>query len=272
MSNSDRSCVRSLAEAKSFPNALFYLNCENEIPVTSPLCHVNCSEEALRLLSDDLALYGLLTDATDCIFYATHPSENVWSAEQLQGKIWVAPKYEGVLGAAIRRLLSGHARDVYNDHFDPTAHFFPRFPNLDVGETSLYLSAMCGDWGLFARMLRCSPDINARNTDGSSPLHAAAREGFQAIVERLLSLGADINCRGAGGMTPLHAALIGQDRKRPPSIDTALLIIRSGADVNAADKYGVTPLDYLVRWCPQQRDLREMLLGRGAVRSGKLTI
>jgi ankyrin repeat protein len=54
-------------------------------------------------------------------------------------------------------------------------------------------------------------DVNARNEDGVTPLHQAARwgtEAHQEMCELLLSRGADINCidrDGSSGVTPLQA-------------------------------------------------------------------
>ena len=260
-----RPWIRTLDEARLYPNSFFFLDCENEIPVTSPVRHVKCTERALEKLCDDLDLYGLLTDATQCIYYDILPSEKSWSKEQLSGDIWIAPEYDGILGPAIRLLLSGEVEDIYNDWFDPTKHFFSNYPKYDLGVTPLYCAAKLGDWdGTFARMLRCSPDINARNTDGDTPLHGAASSGHATFVERLLSLGSDVTAKGAQGRTPLHVAIFNLDCKHPPPIDAARLLIRSNANVNAFDNYGVSPLDYLFRWCPEQVVLKEMLVAYGA--------
>jgi len=172
--------IRELAEARQYPDSFFYLDCENEIPVTSPVRLVKCGEESLQKLCDDFGLYGPLTDATNCIFFIPSPNEKEWSKEQLSGEIWVAPEYEKVLGPAIRRVLSGGADDIYNDQFDPTVHFvFSNFPKRDLAETPIYHAALYGHTNTFERMLRCSPNIHVRNTDGNTPLHGAAAGGMQ---------------------------------------------------------------------------------------------
>ena len=56
------------------------------------------------------------------------------------------------------------------------------------------------------------------------------------IVREAIRLGADVNAKDKFGSTPLHyAALIGQAR-------TVELLISKGADVNAKDDYDWTPL------------------------------
>ena len=93
---------------------------------------------------------------------------------------------------------------------------------------------------------------NARNCDGTTPLHIAAllysdreiRNQIQQgdlkdiprLLEVLLSAGADPNIKDKEGKTALHEATLGEDE------EVALLLIQSGADVNASNNEGVTPL------------------------------
>ena len=92
---------------------------------------------------------------------------------------------------------------------------------------------------------------NARNRDGTTPLHIAAllysdreiRRQIQGdlkdiprLLEVLFSAGADPNIKDKGGNTALHDATLGEDE------EVALLLIQSGADVNVTNNEGVTPL------------------------------
>ena len=93
---------------------------------------------------------------------------------------------------------------------------------------------------------------NARNCDGTTPLHIAAllysdreiRNQIQQgdlkdiprLLEVLFSVGADPNIKNKEGNTALHEATLGEDE------EVALLLIQSGADVNASNNEGVTPL------------------------------
>jgi ankyrin repeat protein len=62
------------------------------------------------------------------------------------------------------------------------------------------------------RLVEQGANVNARNEDGATPLHQAARwgtEAHQEMCDLLLTHGADINCvdyDGSRGVTPLEAA------------------------------------------------------------------
>jgi ankyrin repeat protein len=73
---------------------------------------------------------------------------------------------------------------------------------------------------------------------GETPLHAAIAENHRDVTELLINKGANVNARNASGRTPLHFAANLIDDP-----DLAELMILHGADVNAREsKYGVTPL------------------------------
>jgi len=71
---------------------------------------------------------------------------------------------------------------------------------------------------------------------GLSALHYAAREGEIASTRRLLAAGANIDQREANDITPLLMAIMNGHR------DVALFLIDEGADIDASDWYGRTPL------------------------------
>lgn len=88
---------------------------------------------------------------------------------------------------------------------------------------------VCG-WG--ATLLVCS--LAAAADD--APLADAAELQDRALIGRLLAERASVDQAQADGMTALHWAAYHDD------LDTAALLIGSGADVNVANRYGVRPL------------------------------
>lgn len=81
--------------------------------------------------------------------------------------------------------------------------------------------------------------VNARDKDGSTPLHCATWKGQQDVAGLLIKAGADVNAHNHNdhwGTTPLHAAAHANQAA------IAQLLIDHGADVNAQDMNGRTPL------------------------------
>ena len=139
-------------------------------------------------------------------------------------------------------------------------------------QTALTLAAWSGSTQSVDLLLRDGADVNARTRLGPEPkffepnagrashgdgilrggvpergsrppragamtaLHYAAREGHTAVVTLLLANGARIEEPEANGVRPLLLAILNDHA------DTARFLIEHGADVNADDWYGRTPL------------------------------
>ena len=54
-------------------------------------------------------------------------------------------------------------------------------------------------------LIAAKADVNGKNRDGSSPLHAAAFTGSVAVLELLLAKGADAGAKSKDGQTPLQS-------------------------------------------------------------------
>jgi hypothetical protein len=78
--------------------------------------------------------------------------------------------------------------------------------------------------------------VAAAAPQGAPLLVEAAENGDRVAVSRLLDQGAAVDTRAVDGTTALHWAA------RSDRLDTVELLLQSGADANAADRYGVTPL------------------------------
>jgi ankyrin repeat protein len=116
-------------------------------------------------------------------------------------------------------------------------------------------------------LLEYGADVNAKTTFGVTPLHVAAYYGEAEIVEMLIKRGADVNARTSidrGAFTPLHYcssppwegdplfggvdyALMQQEDFVHARCECITLLAKHGANVNAIDASGRTPLHYAVK-------------------------
>jgi len=80
-------------------------------------------------------------------------------------------------------------------------------------------------------------DVNARDSDGDTPMFQAAGWGIYSVVIELYNKGADVNAKNKYNMTPLTYAASGGH------YTTVLTLIELGADIDVQDnEYGETPL------------------------------
>ena len=91
-----------------------------------------------------------------------------------------------------------------------------------------------------------------RELEDNTPLHAAALANTWETAEVLLRNGADINAKGEDGFTPLHYAALANAR------ETAEVLLQNEADINAKDEGGLTPLHYAT--LANARETAEVLL------------
>ncbi|KAF8538664.1 ankyrin repeat-containing domain protein [Trichophaea hybrida] len=95
-------------------------------------------------------------------------------------------------------------------------------------------------------------NVNASTTDGTTPLHLAAKKSLDLkVLEILLVNGADINAEKGSGETPLHEALVteapeghSQDQLSEDLmvLEVVKLLVEHGAKMNSTTNSGTTPL------------------------------
>jgi len=108
---------------------------------------------------------------------------------------------------------------------------------------------------------------------GTQPIHEAAAGLAAAAVELLLSLGAPVNAATIYGVTPLHLAA--NARPRRTQLQVVEMLLGYGADPDAEDEEGRTPVDMAMAFAciphdvpPLWREVCHLLISRGANRWG----
>lgn len=134
------------------------------------------------------------------------------------------------------------------------------FLTYDEGVPSV---ALAEDLPLLRAMLLHKVDVHLRAVDNeslagenSTALHFAAKLGRLHTVELLVQHGADVNAQDETGATPL--ILVTQRTH----IDMARLLLSHGAHINAEDGEGYTPLMWAV--LNDNRAMVRLLLEKGA--------
>ncbi|CEM07957.1 unnamed protein product [Vitrella brassicaformis CCMP3155] len=157
----------------------------------------------------------------------------------------------------------------------------------------LHLAAKAGSADLVHLFITLGAAIEAREPIGRTPLHLACEYGHKKAVGCLLHAGANLEARDGLGRTPFHLGCCSENRNvvsillhSKPSLihatdkhertglyyavlsrhwsgqDITKLLLAKGADVNARDLYGRTPLHYACE--DGQSNVVPLLLRNGA--------
>lgn len=105
-------------------------------------------------------------------------------------------------------------------------------------------------------LMALGADVNAANSDGVTPLMAAAERGDGALIERLLTLGAETGSADQNGKTALMRGASAL------TAEAACAIVSAGADIDARNKAGETALMMALE--AQNDGLSRALISAGA--------
>jgi ankyrin repeat protein len=112
-----------------------------------------------------------------------------------------------------------------------------------------------GDLKAVRAQLDAGIDVNALDADGNTPLLLASVYAGPEGVELLLKKGADVNAANKLGVTPLHRAATNYEK--------AKLLVDAGANVTVKTKSGRTPLTLAARRYGNNQTVK-LLLDKGA--------
>lgn len=210
-------------------------------------------------------------------FQMTIPATNAAAGPVSGGHALLKAAKDGDLEKA-KRLLKG----------SPDLVFFEDA----TGETALYRAVFSGHREIVELLLANHANVNARALSGATPLFPAARKGDKDIAELLLASGAEVDAVQDYWGTPLVSAaaqghkdvvelLLAHKARFSTGLhkaaefghkDVVELLLAKGADVNAKDVHGYTPLYWAVIGLQSQKaaaakahlEIMELLLANGA--------
>jgi ankyrin repeat protein len=129
----------------------------------------------------------------------------------------------------------------------------------EKSETALHKATRHGSHNCVELLLHHGVYVNAQNSEGRTALHLASEAGSYKICDVLIKNGANVNMStNYFGSQALHAASI----QGTMAYALVKLLLDSGANVDAKDKNGDTPLIWAARY--RCEAIVKLLLDRGA--------
>lgn len=107
-------------------------------------------------------------------------------------------------------------------------------------------------------------DINGKDPDmGETALHHSVSNNNEEVIRQLISRGADLNATNNYGRTPLHLAALYVCH------EAGVILLDAGANIDALDRWGAAPLE--MQGSRNQKSLNVLLIERGAKLSDETT-
>ncbi|CAM9965388.1 unnamed protein product [Ectocarpus sp. 4 AP-2014] len=113
---------------------------------------------------------------------------------------------------------------------------------LTNSNSALHLACGNGQMETVKVLLAASAAVNAGNSYGNAPTHAALMGGHRAVVELLLKSGAEAQWTNNKGSSLLH--FLAYSTAMPPADKKALALklVKAGVNLDSKDEDGMTPL------------------------------
>ena len=125
------------------------------------------------------------------------------------------------------------------------------------GTTPLHYAVYHDNVALVVSLLKAGAKPSVANKYGSTPLLEAAVRGDAVVIEKLVKAGADVNAGNPDGQTALMTLA------RTSNIEAAKILISHGANVNAVERWHEqTPLMWAA--AESQPEMMKLLLDHGA--------
>ncbi len=146
----------------------------------------------------------------------------------------------------------------------------PKKSPAKVASVALGKAIAAGDLAKVKELVEAKANLNTRGQYGYTPLIAAIANDHLEVALYLIEQGADVTLADNDRDTPLlWAALRADEVKRHQNVQLAEAILDAGAEVNAHNRGGVTPL--MLAAGSGAAKLVELLLARGADVKAKTT-
>ena len=127
---------------------------------------------------------------------------------------------------------------------------------MEEGYTALHYACHHRIENMVDLLLDKGADVEITESTGKKPLHIACQKGYIDIIEALLhnpfGVHVDINMKKGSedgespGATPLHEVILDYGYLRN-KFEVIEFLLKNGADVNAVDDNGETPLHYVIQ-------------------------